>query len=414
MGNPAQIAHRLNRSICLSSGQSDYEKIVDDASQTRKWIDHNIEHHPELFPPEISKGYRMKDIKRSKKLAVTIRRIEVDGVAYTIRPSFVMPYMTEWTKDAESALFLRKFDVPYWGISQILGKDPMHWHRLENSIGRNSIVGTTVKDPDKLPEHVAADEKHTKILGTKVYGATTVGDECILGASIAPEANEKSLTKAYRIFKDEAANIDPDYRPKTVNLDGWLATNLSWKSLFPLTVIISCILHVFIKIRDRGRKKHKAIFDVLAEKFWDAYHAENKRTFTQRIRRLHEWALKSNVPETLFKPIEKLREKVKNFSKAYDHPGAHRTSNMLDRLMQRMDRRLVSAQYFHGTIESAELGIRAWALIYNFAPSNPRTVKKYEGRKSPAERLNGFAYSESWLENLLVSASLGGYRQASP
>jgi len=49
---------------------------------------------------------------------------------------------------------------------------------------------------------------------------------------------------------------------------------------------------------------------------------------------------------------------------------------MLDRLMQRMDRHLFSTQYFHGSLSSAELSIRGWALILNFAPSNPTTIKK--------------------------------------
>ncbi len=90
--------------------------------------------------------------------------------------------------------------------------------------------------------------------------------------------------------------------------------------------------------------------------------------------------------------------------------GNSRTSNMLDRLMQRMDRHLFSAQYFHGSKKAAELSIRGWTLIQNFAPWNPRTVKKHHGYHSPAVRLNRFLYSECWLENLLISASLGGYR----
>ena len=79
---------------------------------------------------------------------------------------------------------------------------------------------------------------------------------------------------------------------------------------------------------------------------------------------------------------------------------------MLDRLMQKMNRRLFSMQYFHGKYKSGKLNIRAWALIQNFAPSNPLTVKKYSGLRSPAERLNKMSYSKSWLENLLISSSL--------
>jgi hypothetical protein len=101
---------------------------------------------------------------------------------------------------------------------------------------------------------------------------------------------------------------------------------------------------------------------------------------------------------------------MRPYAAAYDHPGCHRTSNMLDRLMQRMDRHLFSTQYFHGSYTTAELNIRGWALIYNFTPSNPMTIKSILGKKSPADRLNGFSYHDNWLENLLISASLQRFR----
>jgi hypothetical protein len=36
-------------------------------------------------------------------------------------------------------------------------------------------------NPEDLPEHLVADEKHTKILGDKTYVATTAGNGCVLG-----------------------------------------------------------------------------------------------------------------------------------------------------------------------------------------------------------------------------------------
>jgi hypothetical protein len=92
---------------------------------------------PELFPPEIVDGYQMKDDHFSKKQSITIRRIEIAGIAYTIRPSFVMPYMTGLTDEIENALFFRKFGVPFWALSRVFGKDPMYWYRIEQALGRN-------------------------------------------------------------------------------------------------------------------------------------------------------------------------------------------------------------------------------------------------------------------------------------
>jgi transposase-like protein len=240
--------------------------------------------------------------------------------------------------------------------------------------------------------------------------ATTVGDECILGVSVSKDAGEESLREAYNVFKQEAQCINLDYTPDTINIDGWKATRNALSSLFPFAGIICCFLHVFIKIRDRAQKKHQDIFHEAASKLWDCYYAESKASFSQRVRRLVDWCQKKKAPAVILNPIKKLRQNLDKYTVAYDFPKPHRTSNMIDRLMRRMDRHLFSCQYFHGSMSSAELSIRGWALIQNFAPYNPGTVKKLNGARSPAERLNKFRYHDNWLHNLLISASLGGYR----
>jgi hypothetical protein len=406
----AGSAHRKKKTICLPFSQEIYEKYVINPTDFRRCIDQRIDLFPELFPSEIAEGYRMKDMYWSKKQGIPTRRIEISGTPYTIRPSFVMPYMTGIVDEVEKGLFLRKFNVPFWGLSYVFGKDPMYWYRIEKSLGRNSIVGTTVRKPEDIPQHLAADEKHTWILGDKVYVATTVGKECILGVSIAKDAGEEALKAGYGVFKDEARCLNPDYHAETVNTDGWKATRNAWSYLFASAVILCCFLHVFIKIRDRAKKKYRDIFLCVSSKLWDCYRAENKGQFSQRLRRLVEWCRKEKLPSMILDPIDKLRKNIKVYSAVYDYPKAHRTSNMVDRLMQRMDRHLFSTQYFHGYLSEAELSIRGWALIQNFAPSNPQTVKKHDGYLSPAERLNRFRYHDTWLHNLLISASLGGYR----
>jgi len=68
--------------------------------------------------------------------------------------------------------------------------------------------------------------------------------------------------------------------------------------------------------------------------------------------------------------------------------------------MVRMDHRLFDTQYFHGSLDQAELGIRAWALIHNFVTKNPVTIRRHHGWQSPAERLNQFRYSVSRLGSI--------------
>ena len=409
MNTASNTAPRLNRTICMHFCQAQYYIIIQHPIQFRMIVDMAIKEYPELFPAKISSGYKMKDIRFSKKMKLKTRRIGIADVSYTIRPSFVMPYMTGFVKDVEKPLFLRKFAVPFWALSYCFGKNPMFWYRLEASIGRHSLLGTTIKSAEKLPQHLSADEKHTRLLGEKTYIATTAGSGCILGANVSESASGEDLQKAYSVFKEEAACVNPEYQPDTVNTDGWLPTQNAWKKLFPGIAVLSCFLHIFIGIRDRSGKKYNEHFLDVATRLWDCFKAESKGSFSQRVRRLSERCqnIKNEIPDVISGKIKKLKDNLPQFSQAYDFPGAHRTSNMVDRLMQRMDRHLFSTQYFHGTLKSANLSIRAWALIQNFAPLNPWTVKQ-KGHVSSFQRVNGFQYHENWLQNLLISASLRG------
>ena len=139
----------------------------------------------------------------SAKQRLPIRRIILrDGTAYSIRPSFLMPYLTARADEVEAPLFLRKFGVPFWALARVFGRDPMFYYRLECALGRASIVGTTVKVD--LPEHLAADEHHQTRDGEKIYIATTVGGGCCLGAEPAEAAGTDELTAAYGVFREEA------------------------------------------------------------------------------------------------------------------------------------------------------------------------------------------------------------------
>ena len=396
----------------MNIDKKDYARFLRDNLFTRKQIDQYIENHPELFPKGIiESGYKLNGRTMvSKKIGYEMVKIKTCGEQYQIQPSFILPYMRGNTDEASNAMFLLKFNVPYWALAYIFGKDAMYWYRLAVSLGHNSIVGTTVKSGELLPENILADEEHITINGKKSYIATTVAQECLLGAEVSRGCGDEDLKEAYMVFKEEAQDINPNYSPVTVNTDGWSATKNAWRYLFPAIVIIQCFLHAYIKIRDRALKKMQSLFKEIGDKVWDCYKATDKRSFSQRIRRVKQWALK-NVPDSIMK--EKLLDlcsKCSLWIRFYDFPKAHRTSNALDRLMKLMNRHKFSHQGYHSSVEVTNLNIRAYALIFNFAPSCPETIKKHNGMESPFERLNKFKYHENWFHNLLIASSLGGYR----
>ena len=400
------------KTICIPVEPGSYPEAVRERKRFRRLVDEAYARHPELFPVAMGAGYKLHDMQVSAKLDVCVRRIKLaaTGEVYGIHPSFVMPYLVGYTADVEHALFLEGFGVPFWALTHVFGRDDMYWYRLSAAVGRNSIVGTTVKRPERLPADLLADEKHTKHCGEKVYAAVTAARDCVLGAAMCRGADAAALSQGYGVFAREARNLDPDYRAETVNADGWGATRKAWEILFPQIVVIQCFLHAFIKIRDRC-KRWGELFAQIGTAVWDAYEAPNKRAFSQRIRRLREWAQKTLEEGVVLEKLLALCEKAPLFARAYDCPSAHRTSNMVDRLMRWQDRFLFNRQYFHRSWEAAELGIRAWAILRNFRPYCPRAIGKRTDGDCAAERLNGFRYCESWLENLRASSSMCGYRQ---
>jgi hypothetical protein len=258
-------------------------------------------------------------------------------------------------------------------------------------------------------EHIVADEKQTTLKKEKVFIATTVSNNCFLGAEVCANADETALTKGYSTFAKEAKNIDENYQPMSVNIDGWDATCKAFNALFTGITIIFCFLHGYIKIRDRCRKS--PLFTKICGHIWHVYQAENKKTFSQRIRRLKDWANAHLSPGGALTKINVLYDKSSLYQRAYDHPDAYRTSNMVDRLMRWLDRSLFARQYFHGTLTSANNGVRAWALLRNYYPYCLRKLKDNNKLVCAASELNGFVYSSNWLENLIAASSMNGYRQ---
>jgi hypothetical protein len=258
-----------------------------------------------------------------------------------------------------------------------------------------------------FPPHLLSDEKHTWWMGEKIYVATTVAAGCILGAELSPTAKTTDLEAAYGVFAQEAHQLNPEYQPQTVNTDGWEATQAAWRNLFPQVNLILCFLHSGLAIVQRCRSQ-ESLMTTLLDKLWDIYDAPNAADFLERLRSLQAWAIGQTLPEAILVKILNLSLKASQFILAYEFPASHRTSNMLDRLMNYQDRMLFSMQYFHGHQDSANLALRAMAMLWNFHPYGRRSQLTATDTVSPFERLNGFYYHSNWLRNFLIASSING------
>jgi len=143
-----------DKTICLPvNSEAEYEQMIQDTPTFRQYLDRQIQKNAELFPVGIDEGYCFHGFVESGKMHLKTRRIRLksNGQAYQIRPDFVMPYMIGKTEEVEKGLYLRRYGVPYEGIAHVLGHNAMYWYQATQSLGRASIVGTTVKDPEFIP-----------------------------------------------------------------------------------------------------------------------------------------------------------------------------------------------------------------------------------------------------------------------
>ena len=404
-------AARGAKQIVIPMTRQQYDEIWHNAERLRTFLVEWARSAPELFPVGFDQGYRLHGFGRqSRKLPeLKLRKIVlVDGTSYWLRPSFVTSYMTGTVEELAYPLLLAAHGVPPWLLTIGFGHSDMYWYRVIERLGRNSLVGTTVRDADRLPTHLAADEHHADWAGEKGYIATTVGGGCILGVALTAAADDAHLQEAYGTFASEARDVAPEYTPETVNTDGWAATRNAFRALFPTIAVVLCFLHGFLKIRDRCRKARE-----LHRRVWDVYRAATAEEFRRLMSEFQQWCSTQVWTASVQEMLTKLWNKTESYVVAYGHPGCHRTSNAVDRPMNRLCRLMYAGRGLHGHQRSSELRLRGWALLLNFRPYAPRSNRP-RFHDSPAHRLNCKRYHEHWLHNLMASTSLMGFRNPKP
>lgn len=119
------------------------------------------ENHPDLFPKAMGEGYTLHDLLDPSRELPDVRRrfkLRANQEVYTICLLYVLPYMTGYTDDVEKGLFLLSFDLPYGDRPGFWSQRHVFRERLAERLGHNSLVGSTVRQPETLPEHLLADE----------------------------------------------------------------------------------------------------------------------------------------------------------------------------------------------------------------------------------------------------------------
>lgn len=217
MSTVAHQARRGYRTIRLPIAEVDYERFMSEGEFAQAWLDQCSGQHPELFPEAWGEGYVFygyTDTSRKQHLRGRRVRLRASGEVYSLAAGFVMPYLSGRVTEVEKALFLMRFFVPCWAIAEVFGRDAMYWYRLQQGLGRLSVVGTTVKTPECLPQDLVADEKHSRLDGEKIYIATTAAEGCLLGASAAIRPRKRACGAPMGCLRRKPERSNRPMRPR--------------------------------------------------------------------------------------------------------------------------------------------------------------------------------------------------------
>ena len=107
---------RGSRQICIPMMRDSYDRIWSRAGEVRCLLDALIKSSPELFPQGIQDGYHLTGrLPESIKMSgIRLRQLRLRGGegVFTLRPSFVMSYMTGTVEEVDRPLRLLAHGVP--------------------------------------------------------------------------------------------------------------------------------------------------------------------------------------------------------------------------------------------------------------------------------------------------------------
>ena len=187
------------KQMCRSMTRETYQQIWGDAPAVRAVVHAAAHRHPARFPPKRAQGSRLTGrLRESATLpGLRVRQLRLQsGEESTVRPSFVMPSRAGCAEAVAYPLRRLASGVPPWLVAAYCGHDAPSWERQVERRGRKSRVGTTVRDPEPLPQHRTADAHPTAWGGAKASIPITTGEGGVLGIAVTESADDEPRTDA--------------------------------------------------------------------------------------------------------------------------------------------------------------------------------------------------------------------------
>ena len=146
-------------------------------------------------------------------------------------------------------------------------------------------------------------------------------------------------------------------------------------------VILLCFLHAWLKIRDRA-KHLKELFAEVSRRVWEAYHAPDRRSFGQRLRRSGSGPT-GHLSGVVLEKVLDLCEQARPVVDRVPPPRGHRTSNMLDRADARDEPLLRPRPTPARLARGLPAALPSVGVVVELRPWHPATTRENEGLAMP-------------------------------
>jgi hypothetical protein len=331
------------------------------------------------------------------------------GAVVSVFPSFIFPYQHRNTDSIQNNLenlllhnnSLRSARAIYnQDQKQAPIADEQTLCHMVRLIGEVPIAKLLIELGLAPPRHVVEDEKFLNQAGTRSYALGIVEHQKLLiwWLDYLLASDEAAITASLAEFK----SLLGGKLPEGFTLDGWQATRLAIRALFPQARIQDCLLHARQAL-DRtlaAYQKHERAGDAQVREMKKEateliLEAKNSTEFAAGFQRLtSDW----HVQPDLKKRLARWQQKAEELTAWTVDALMAKTSSLLDVVLKQLERKTASMQTFR-VVNGGRVWLNAWGLVRNFKRFGRGAQR---AGQSPVElaglRLQGLP----WLQFLLV------------
>lgn len=283
-------------------------------------------------------------------------------------------------------------------------RTPWHWVVW---LGQFSLPLVLLGSGLRPPRYGVEDEKFLKQNRQKSYAIGLVEHqfELLWWLDYVFSTDQDSLETSLGELSATLKRVEAEHYFKGSTTDSWQAARNAFLTLDPRTKLAECLLHPMLKFEKEVKRYAKLeklsdeVVEILTEAFWQVLLAPDATSWEANLSELESW--EDFQHPILAERLASLRRKQVGLSLRFTDPNLAPTSNPIDRIFKRLERKVSSMQQFR-TDESGKATLNAWGLVYDFRRFGNEARR--EG-KSPVElagvELNGLP----WLQFILIQLS---------